>query len=158
MGAEKIIMTDLVDERLEFAKQLGASEAINAGREDVVKKTKELTENYGADIVIEAIGQPSTWEQALKMVRKGGTVLEFGGCPPNTEIRVSTELLHYGDVTVIGAFHTTPPHFKKALNLIASKTVDVRPLITKKTSLEKIKEAFETLTTSKKDVKIAINP
>jgi L-iditol 2-dehydrogenase len=158
MGAERIIMTDLVDERLKFARQLGAHETVNAQHEDVVKKTKELTENYGADVVIEAIGQPSTWEQALKMVRKGGTVLEFGGCPPNTEIKVSTELLHYGDVTVIGAFHTTPIHFKKALNLIASGTINVKPLITRKMSLAKTKDAFETLTTSKKDVKIAINP
>jgi len=158
MGAERIIVTDLVDERLEFARQLGADEMVNAQREDVVKKTKELTQNYGADVVIEAIGQPSTWEQALRMVRKGGTVLEFGGCPPNTEIRVSTELLHYGDVTVIGAFHTTPTHFKKALNLIASGAINVKPLITKKMSLTKIEDAFETLTTSKKDAKIAINP
>jgi L-iditol 2-dehydrogenase len=158
MGAEKIIMTDLVDERLDFARQLGADETVNAQHEDPVKKTKELTNNYGADVVIEAIGQPGTWEQALKMVRKGGTVLEFGGCPPNTEIKLSTELLHYGDVTVIGAFHTTPTHFKKALNLIASGTIDVKPLITRKMPLTKIKDAFETLTTSKKDVKIAINP
>jgi len=158
MGAEKVIVTDLVDERLEFARQLGADETVNAKNEDAIKKVKELTENYGADVVIEAIGLPSTWEQALKMVRKGGTVLEFGGCPPNTEIKVSTELLHYGDVTVIGAFHTTPAHFKKALNLIASKTINVKPLITRKMPLDKIKDAFETLTTSKKDVKIAINP
>ena len=158
MGAEKIIMTDLVEERLEFARRLGADETVNAQHEDAVEKTKELTQHYGADVVIEAIGQPSTWEQALKMVRKGGTVLEFGGCPPNTEIRVSTELLHYGDVTIIGAFHTTPGHFKKALNLIASGTINVQPLITRKTSLTKIKDAFETLTTSKRDVKIAINP
>jgi len=158
MGAEKIIITDLVEERLQFARELGADETINAQREDVVAVVKELTGNYGADIVIEAIGLPSTWEQALRMARKGGTVLEFGGCPPNTEIRVSTEMLHYGDLTVIGAFHTTPTHFKKALNLIASGTIDVKPLITRRMPLKKIKEAFETLTTSKKDIKIAINP
>jgi L-iditol 2-dehydrogenase len=137
---------------------LGADETVNAEREDAVKRVKELTDGYGADVVIEAIGQPSTWEQALRMARKGGTVLEFGGCPPNTEIRVSTEMLHYGDLTVIGAFHTTPTYFKKALNLIASKTINVQPLITRKMPLGKIKEAFETLTTSKKDVKIGITP
>jgi L-iditol 2-dehydrogenase len=158
MGAEKVIVTDLVDERLGFAKSLGADETVNAGREDAVQRVKELTDGYGADVVIEAIGQPSTWEQALRMARKGGTVLEFGGCPPNTEIKVSTELLHYGDVTVIGAFHTTPTHFKKALNLIASGTINVKPLITQRMPLTRIKDAFETLTTSKKDVKIAINP
>jgi len=158
MGVERIIMTDLVDERLDFARRLGADETVNAQHEDPVEKTKELTKNCGADVVIEAIGQPSTWEQALKMVRKGGTVLEFGGCPPNTEIKLSTELLHYGDVTVVGAFHTTPTHFKKALNLIASRTINVKPLITRKLPLAKIKDAFETLVFSKKDVKIAINP
>ncbi|MEM2102376.1 MAG: zinc-binding dehydrogenase [Candidatus Bathyarchaeia archaeon] len=158
LGTERVLVVDLVDERLEFAVGLGADEVVNAGREDAVERVRELTGGYGADVVIEAIGQPSTWEQALKMARKGGTVLEFGGCPPNTEIRVGTEMLHYGDLTVIGAFHTTPAHFKKALNLIASKTIDVKPLITRKMPLEKIKEAFETLTTSKRDVKIAINP
>jgi L-iditol 2-dehydrogenase len=158
LGAERVIVSDLVDERLEFAVKLGADEVVNAGREDAVERVKELTSGYGADVVIEAIGTPNTWEQALKMAGKGGVVLEFGGCPPRTEIRVSTEMLHYGDLTVIGAFHTTPAHFKKALNLIASGTIDVKPLITRKMPLEKIKEAFETLTTSKKDVKIAINP
>jgi L-iditol 2-dehydrogenase len=158
MGAEKTIVTDLVDERLGFAKRLDADETVNAGHEDVVQRVKELTDGYGADVVIEAIGQPSTWEQALRMARKGGTVLEFGGCPPNTEIKVSTEMLHYGDLTIIGAFHTTPTHFKKALNLIASGIINVKPLITQKMPLTKIKDAFEMLTTSKKDVKIAINP
>ena len=158
MGAERVIVTDLVDGRLDIAKKLGADEAVNAGREDAVQRVKELTDGYGADVIIEAIGQPSTWEQALKMARKGGTVLEFGGCPPNTEIRVSTEMLHYGDLTVIGAFHTTPTHFKKALNSIASGTINIKPLITQRMPLTRVRDAFDTLITSKKDVKIAINP
>jgi L-iditol 2-dehydrogenase len=92
------------------------------------------------------------------MVRKGGTVLEFGGCPPGTEIKISTEQLHYGETTILGAFHTTPAHFRKALNLIASGTINVKPLITSRTKLDNIKQAFETLTTSKTDIKIAIQP
>ncbi len=158
LGAERTIISDIVDERLEFAEKLGADETINAGTEKAAEKVKQLTNGYGADVVIEAIGSPATWEQALKMVCKGGTVLEFGGCPPGTEIKVSTELLHYGEVTVMGAFHATPLHFKKALNLIASGTLNVKPLITKRMPLEKIHEAFETLATSKSDVKIAMIP
>lgn len=158
MGAEKTIISDMVDERLEVAEKLGADHIINAKNEDTVKKVKNLTEGYGADVVIEAIGLPSTWEQAFKMVRKGGTVLEFGGCPPGTEIRVNTELLHYGEVTVLGAFHATPTHFKKALSLIASGAVKIKPLITCRMKLDEIKEAFNVLTTSKKEIKIAIIP
>lgn len=158
VGAEKTIIIDLVEERLNLAKRLGADEAINAGKEDVVEKVRRLTGGYGADVVIEAIGLPATWEQALKLVRKGGAVLEFGGCPPETEIKVDTELLHYGEVTVLGTFHATPLHFKKALSLIALRAIDVRPLITRKMRLEDIKEAFEILSTSKSEIKIAINP
>jgi L-iditol 2-dehydrogenase len=157
-GAGKIISIDLVEERLNFAKKLGADETINAGKENVVEEVRQLTGGYGGDVVIEAIGLPATWEQALKLVRKGGTVLEFGGCPPRTEIKVDTELLHYGEVTVRGAFHATPLHFKKALNLITSRTIDVRPLITKKMKLKEIKEAFEILFTTKSEIKIAVIP
>jgi L-iditol 2-dehydrogenase len=158
IGAEKVIITDLVDERLQRAEQLGADEAVNAKEENPVDKVRQLTKGYGADVVIEAIGLPATWEQALGMVRKGGTVLEFGGCPPGTEINVRTELLHYGEVTVLGTFHTTPAHFKKALNLISSGTIMVKPLITRTMKLDKIRDAFEILTTSKSDLKIAIIP
>lgn len=158
MGAEKIVMIDLVDERLNVAKELGADETINAGKENSVEKVQQLTGGYGADIVIEAIGSPTTWEQALRLARKGGTILEFGGCPPGTEIKLNTEMLHYGELTVLGAFHTTPLHFRKALNLISSRTVDVRPLVTKRMRLEDIKQAFEILSTSKNEIKIAIAP
>ena len=158
MGAEKVVVIDLVDERLSVAKELGADETINAGKENAVEKVQQLTGGYGADIVIEAIGSPVTWEQALRLARKGGTVLEFGGCPPGTEIKLNTEMLHYGELTVLGAFHTTPLHFRKALNLISSRTVDVRPLVTKRMRLEDIKQAFEILSTSKNEIKIAIAP
>lgn len=158
LGAERVIMSDLFEERLEFARKLGADETINAKTEDVLGEVKRLTNGYGADVVIEAIGLPATWEQALKMVCKGGRVLEFGGCPPGTEIKMSTEMLHYGEVKVIGAFHATPMHFNKALNLIASKTLNVKPLITRQLPLAKLGEAFETLSTSKSDIKIAIHP
>jgi len=157
-GAGKIICIDLVENRLNFAKRLGADETINAGKENVVERVRQLTGGYGADVVIEAIGLAATWEQALKLVRKGGTVLEFGGCPLGTEIKVYTEWLHYGEVTVRGAFHATPLHFRKALNLIASRTIDVRPLITRKMKLEEIKEAFEILSTTKSEIKIAVIP
>jgi len=158
LGAERAIISDVVDERLQVAQELGADETINAGHEDIVDMVRLLTEGYGADVVIEAVGIPTTWEQSLRMVRKGGTVLEFGGCPPGTEIRVSTELIHYGETTLLGTFHATPAHFKRALNLIASGAIKVKPLITREMKLDEIKKAFEILTTSRSELKIAILP
>lgn len=158
MGAGRTIMIDLVDERLGFAEKLGADATVNSGKENVETRIRELTGGYGADVAIEAIGLSATWEQALKLARKGGTVLEFGGCPPGTEIKVNAEMLHYGELTVMGTFHTTPLHFRKALNLIATRTIDVRPLVTRKMKLDNIKEAFEILSTSKNEIKIGILP
>jgi len=158
MGAGKVVISDTVDERLQLANKLGADVTINAKKDDIIETTRKLTDGHGADVVIEAIGLPATWEQALKVVRKGGTVLEFGGCPPGTEIKVSTEQLHYGETTVLGAFHTTPIHFRKALNLIASGTMNVKSLITSRMELDDLKQAFEMLSTSKTDIKIAVQP
>lgn len=158
MGAKKVIIIDLVDERLDIAKKLGADEIINSGKEDMIESVKDLTNNRGADVVIEAVGIPETWEKALKLVKKGGTVLEFGGCPPGTKIEIETELLHYKEITVLGTFHANPHDFEIALDMISSGAVKVKPLITKRMSLDNIKEAFDILLTSKKDLKIAINP
>jgi len=158
LGAQRVIMVDLVDERLEAARKLGADETVNAGKEDVVERVRSLTGGYGADVVIEAIGLGSTWEQALKLARKGGVVLEFGGCPPGTEVIVNAEQVHYGELTVLGAFHTTPMHFRRALDFISSRTIDVRPLITREVDLGHIREAFDALSTSKKEIKIGVIP
>lgn len=158
MGAEKTILIDLVDERLEFSRKLGADETINSGREDAVEKVRQFTSGYGASVVIEAIGLRATWELAPQLARKGGTVLEFGGCPPGTQINLNAEQLHYGERTILGTFHATPLHFRKALNLIASRAIDVKPLITRTMELAKLREAFEILSTSKNEIKIAITP
>ena len=158
IGATKAIVIDLVNERLDFAQKLGADVTINSGNENVEARIKELTGGYGADVAIEAIGLPATWQQALRLTRKGGVVLEFGGCPPETEVKVNTEMLHYGELTVMGTFHATPLHFREALNLIATRTIDVRPLVTRKMKLDNINEAFEILSTSRSEIKIGILP
>jgi L-iditol 2-dehydrogenase len=158
LGASRVVVIDIVDERLRFAEKLGADGVINSKSEDAVERVKELTGGYGADVVVEAIGLPATWEQALGLVRKGGTVLEFGGCPPGTEVKVDAERVHYGELRVQGAFHANPLHFRKALDLIASRVIDVRPLVTGRMRLEDIRHAFDVLSTSKTEIKIAIEP
>ena len=146
-----------MDERLHMAQKLGADEVINVRDTDPVARVQELT-NGGADVVIEAVGLPQTWEQAFRMSRNGGTILEFGGCPPGTQISLDTELLHYGERTLIGVFHTRPSYFVEALRLIASRMVDVRSLTTRKMNLEEVTDAFQILTTNKNELKIAIIP
>ena len=158
MGAAKVVIFDLVDERLKVARSVGADLAVNAGREDPAEVVKAETDGLGADVVIEAVGLPATWEKAFELVRRGGTVLEFGGCPPGTSVEVSTELLHYGEVRLLGSFHATPREFEVALSLIASGTIRVRPLITSRRRLAELHDVMRSLVEEKKDLKVAVIP
>ena len=79
-----------------------------------------LTEGgRGADSVIEAVGSPPTWEWALQMVRCGGTVNLFGGCPQGAQVRIDPTALHYSEITIKSTFHHTPRFIREALEAIA---------------------------------------
>ncbi len=76
---------------------------------DAAQTVRELTDGgRGADSVIEAVGTAQTWEWALQMVRRGGTVNLFGGCPRGTQVAVDPNSLHYSEITIKSTFHHTP--------------------------------------------------
>ena len=157
-GATKVIVSGHHDFRLNMAKKFGADEVINAHKEDAVEKVKELTDGQGADVVITAAGKPAAWEQAVMMAAKGGIINQYGGCAPGTTFTVPTGRIHYDMITVFGTFHTTPYFVHKAWELIKSRMVDLRPIVTHRMPLDDVKEAFDLLMTSKKALKIAIMP
>jgi L-iditol 2-dehydrogenase len=156
-GCGAAIVTDLSDERLQAAKELGADFIINASREDQVERVRELTGGRGADVVIEAVGLPETWEKALTMTRKAGTTLLFGGCKPGTQATFDTHHIHYGELTIIGAFHHTPLSVERALALIASRAIDAKRLITHEVSLKDVELALNMMAEGKA-VKVAVRP
>lgn len=155
----RIIQTDLVDERLKVARNLGADHIINAqhGEKDTIDKVKELTDGRGADVGIEAVGYPQIWETTIKMTRKGGTATLFGGCEKNTTITVDTSLLHYSELILKGVFHHTPYYIRTALNLISWGALDTETFITERMPLSRIDEALQKVL-HQKGVKIALIP
>jgi len=141
-SVRRIVMIDISESRLRTASSLGATETIDASGTDPVKRVRNTTDGRGADIVIEAVGRPETWQQACRMARKGGTVLLFGGCPAGTMVPFAADLIHYGELTLKGAFHHTPDAVRRAMKLISSHTIDSKSLITHTMPLEDITEAF----------------
>ena len=115
-----VISTDKNAKRLGVARELGADVTIDISEtEDVVEAVKGLTPcGRGVDIAIDATGVPEVWEKNLYMVRKAGTVLEFGGCRGGSRITGDTTLLHYSQLTVKGVYHTTPKLEEQAFRLI----------------------------------------
>ena len=115
-----VIACDFTDLRLETAKKLGADMVVDLKEvDDQVEAVRELTPySRGVDVAIEATGVPEVWEKNMLMARKGGMVMEFGGCKPGTTITVDTKLLHYSQLTIKGVYHTTPKHVGMAFELI----------------------------------------
>jgi len=156
-GAANVISIDLKEDRLKVASEVGADNVVDASRENQLDRVKKLTDGLGADVVIEAVGLPQTWELAVEMTRKAGTTVLFGGCPSGTKITLDTERIHYGDLTIKGIFHHTPLSVKRAYELITSGMFKGRPLITGKMSLSELKEALEMMIEGR-CIKMAIIP
>ena len=79
--------------------------------------------------MIECTGQPQVWEQAVHYVRRGGTVVLFGGCPTGTRVSFDTGRLHYDQITLISPFHFTPRDVRKAHRLLSEGRINGRRLI-----------------------------
>ncbi|GAB3981648.1 S-(hydroxymethyl)mycothiol dehydrogenase [Actinoallomurus acanthiterrae] len=90
-GAAKIIAVDLDDRKLDQAKKLGATHAVNSAREDAVTAIRDLTGGFGADVVIDAVGRPQTYEQAFYARDLAGTVVLVG--VPTPDMRLELPLL-----------------------------------------------------------------
>ncbi len=146
------------DCRLAIAQKFGATQTFNYRQiGDIPGVVQNITDGMGADIVIEATGVPSAWETAIACSRPGGTVNLFGGCPRDTTIQVSTELLHYSELTVKGVFHNTPKYVRAALDLLATRKIPFELLISQTRPLEELGLAFAQMG-DRQAIKVAIKP
>lgn len=146
------------DHRLAIGEKLGAVQTFNYHQTpDIPGVVKELTQGWGADVVIEATGVPSVWETAIACARPGATVNLFGGCPRDTTITVNTEQLHYSELTLKGVFHNTPEYVRAALALIASGKIPWELLISEERSLQDLEQVFYDMK-ARKVIKVAITP
>ena len=110
-----------------------------AGRRALVPEFGGQTgDGEGADVVIEAAGTAEAWQQALELVRPGGTVVYFGGRESGAELQVDAYRLHYDELTLRGAFHHAPRHVRAALAFLASGAYPWERLITHHVRLEEV--------------------
>jgi L-iditol 2-dehydrogenase len=156
-----VILTGRGSERLALGKLFGADVVIDVAalsfeeqREAVLRETEA---RRGVDVAIEAVGMPETWSLATTMVRPGGLINFFGGCPSGTQVALETQPLHYSELTMIGVFHHTPAYFSQALDLITGRHIDVEALITAHVPLASVLEVFQRLL-QKQGVKYALIP
>lgn len=148
------------DEQIAAARTFGAEHVVQTNAVDhPISAVRSLTAGHrGVDIAIEAVAVPDTWQWAVEMVRKGGTVNFFGGPPSGSMVEFDTNRLHYNDITLKASFHHTPATARKAFELIKSGKFKCREYITGRASLEKVGDVYRGLMSRSADIKTAIIP
>jgi alcohol dehydrogenase len=137
----RIVAIDLADSRLEKARAFGADVTINNGREDAVAMIQELTHGLGADVAVEAVGVPETFELCTAIVRPGGHVANVGVHGHSATLHLET--LWIKDITITTGLvdtFTTP----RLLQLIAEGRLDATPFATHHFALNETLEAYDT--------------
>src|SRR6266403_1543443 len=145
---------------LDIAKRLGAVAMINVTETpDVVAAVKALTEDQlGPDSVVEAAGNPATWQQALAMVRRGGVVNFFSGLPSGTRVEIDPAAIHYSEIKLISPFHHTPRFFREALEAIRRGDISARDFVTEEIRLADLPQAFARMKSRSGEIKLAVRP
>ncbi len=148
------------DGQAEAARQLGAAHVVQtASIPAAIRQTRALTPDArGVDIAIEAVGIPAAWQEAVELVRKGGTVNFFGGCAVDTQVTLDTNRIHYSDIILRSTFHHTPSHCRKALDLIAGGRFQAGAFITGHANLYELNRVFAKLMNRSTEIKTAIVP
>ena len=142
--------------RLQAAAKLGAERLIDvAGKTDLVTAIQwESISPF--DVVIEAVGKPEVWEAAVRLVRKGGTVNFFGGCPSGTAVSLDTALIHYSNLKLLASFHHTPATIRRALELIEAGVIRADDFVDGECSLSELPALFKSMSEGNRAVKTLI--
>ncbi|HTS75325.1 MAG TPA: alcohol dehydrogenase catalytic domain-containing protein [Bryobacteraceae bacterium] len=145
--------------QLDRARSLGADEVVeNRDGSDVLGPVRAMTGGHGADVVIEAVGLPEVWQLAISLLRRGGVVNFFGGCPSGTEIKLDTNLLHYSELTCKASFHHTPDLVRKALDVVSRGYITAKDMVNRVEPLANLLEVMQHLMSHNGHLKTAIIP
>jgi len=155
-GAGKIFAIDINDFRLEFAKKLGVHLAINATKQDATKIIQDSTENRGADIVIVATGSTKALLQSLELVRNGGKVVLFGVPSKGSNVTLDVNRIFSNEIKLIPSLAASEKETNQAFELIVSKRLEIKPIITHRFSLERAEDAIKCAYEAKDAMKVVV--
>jgi len=154
----RVIVAQRSEPRRLLARRFGPDLVIDASTQDVISEVLAFTEGRGADAIICANGVAETQAQAVMMARKGGAVVLFGGLPKaNPMVTLDANRIHYGEISVLGAFSYHPTIHALALDTLARGLVPAEHLVTHLFALDDINEAFEVASTGR-GLKVMVAP
>jgi Zn-dependent alcohol dehydrogenase len=149
-GGDKIIAIDISDDKLKAMKPLGATHLINASKENVVDRIKEITGGRGVDIAVEALGRPETFRQTVDAVVDGGRAVMVGIAPAGVLAPVEITRLVRRQIKIIGSYGARArTDLPAILRLVQRGFIDVSSPITARYSLADSAQAYKDLNAHK---------
>jgi L-iditol 2-dehydrogenase len=140
------------ENRLAKARKLGASVVVDVSRRDLVNAVRDAIQPE-PDVVFEAVGKPETWEAAVQVVRKGGLVNFFGGCPSGTSVSLDTARIHYSGIRTVASFHHTPRTIRRALDFIERGVIRADDFVDGECLLDELPSVLRQMTEGNRAVK-----
>ena len=153
-----VIGTDADENRFEIAKEMGADYVINASQTDPVEEVMKITGGIGVDNVIEAVGNPRTYEQAFKMLRRGGKLEAFGICAEDAAAQLEPYQFVLGEKKVSGSCAGIGNNWAEAITLLQYGVVKPQPMFSMAVPLSELETALEELKTNKDLTKVFVCP
>ena len=157
LGAGRIIATDISEYRLQMARQFGADETIPAG-EDIPERLRQVNDGRLADHVIVCTGALTAFNQALKSVDRGGTVLCFATTEPGVDLAVPLNDFWRNEIKLMPSYGNSPLDAVVAIELIRSGRVPVEKMITHRLPLAETALGFRLVAEGKESMKVIIKP
>jgi len=158
LGASRVVATDITDYRLEAAQRFGVDAVFHA-EEDLPARLRQVNDGRLADLIIVCTGATSAINQALQSVERGGTVLFFAPTNPGVTIPISVnDFFFRNDITLTTSYAGSPADYAAALELIRSRRVQVREMITHRLPLAETGLGFQLVADAKNSIKVIINP
>jgi len=148
VGAAKVVAVDVFDQKLEWAREFGATHTVNAGQvEDPVAAVKEICGRDGADYAIEAVGIQKTMEQAFHSVHRGGTAVMIGVPPAGMRLSIDPSLLLQERILTGTGFGSTRQRVDLAMivDMFMDGKYKLRELISREVELEDLNDAYDRL-------------
>jgi L-iditol 2-dehydrogenase len=154
----RVLVSQRSATRRRLAERFEPDAIIDPTSDDFVATVRALTGGLGADIAVCANPVAETQDEAVRAVRKGGRVILFGGLPKDNPLTtLDGNIIHYGDIEVVGAFSYHPTKHELALDVLSRGLVDADALITHTFGLDRIEVAFEVAATGE-GLKVVVTP
>ncbi len=143
-GARTVVVSEPNPGRRRAAQDAGADLVVDPTADDLAGIVKGATRGVGADVAIVAIGVPALANAAIGLVRRRGRVSLFAGFSVGDSAPLDINAIHYGELVVTGSFGLSRVHFERALDLVATRRIDVAPFVTHRFELPSLGEALAT--------------